>query len=101
MARIKANMLPISGALLGGVVGGVIGGPVGLVAGLKAGTITAVAGGTAGAVGGGIIGYIRGKTLKQSTEELTSTTSLVEDKKNIWNFSSFWNNLWITSIHNK
>ena len=71
MAKIKSVMLPVGGAILGGVVGGVMGGPVGLLAGAKVGTLVAVAGGTAGAVGGGLIGYKRGQSIKEKVEELT------------------------------
>jgi hypothetical protein len=71
MAKMKSIMLPVGGALLGGIVGGVMGGPVGLLAGVNAGTLVAVAGGTAGAVGGGLIGYKRGQNIKEHVDELT------------------------------
>ena len=50
-------MLPIGGALLGGVVGG----PVGLVAGLKVGA--------AAAIGGSAIGFFSGRALKKRNEQ--------------------------------
>ena len=42
--KIKAAILPVGGALVGGVIGGVVGGPVGAFAGLKIGAVAAVAG---------------------------------------------------------
>ncbi|GAB1610824.1 syntaxin-17-like isoform X1 [Argonauta hians] len=60
--KIKAAMIPVAGALVGGIVGG----PLGFVAGAKLG-------GVAAAVGGGLLGFVGGKFLKrrqQSVAEL-------------------------------
>lgn len=55
--RLKAYVLPVGGAIVGGVLGGAVAGPVGVFAGLKIGAITAATAGTAGALGGAFIGY--------------------------------------------
>nr|XP_054750090.1 syntaxin-17-like [Lytechinus pictus]XP_054750095.1 syntaxin-17-like [Lytechinus pictus] len=76
----KAAMLPIGGALLGGIVGG----PVGIVAGMKVGA--------AAALGGGAIGFLSGRAIKKRQEKkiqmemsvLTNGTlegSVVESRK--------------------
>ena len=51
-------MIPVAGA----VVGGLIGGPIGLIAGFKMA-------GVAAAVGGGVLGYQGGKVLKRKRDE--------------------------------
>ena len=43
-AKLKAVMLPVTGALLGGIVGG----PVGLMVGMKVGAAAALVGGASG-----------------------------------------------------
>jgi syntaxin 17 len=57
VSNLKLLMMPVAGA----VIGGVIGGPVGLVAGIKVGKIAAVS--------GGLIGLTGGTMLKKKTEE--------------------------------
>lgn len=65
--RLKAYVLPVGGAIVGGVLGGVVGGPVGAVAGLKVGALTAATAGTAGVLGGAFIGYrVRKATANQT-----------------------------------
>ena len=78
---MQANMLPVGGAIVGGVIGTVIGGPLGLIAGTKVGAITAVAGGTAGVVGGGYIGYQRGKSLENAAQQMMDTRHRVSDRQ--------------------
>lgn len=53
----KSAMLPIGGALIGGIVGG----PVGIIAGLKVGA--------AAALGGGAIGFFSGRALKKRQDK--------------------------------
>ncbi len=55
--KLKAYVLPVGGAIVGGVLGSVVGGPVGAFAGLKIGALTAATASTAGALGGAFIGY--------------------------------------------
>lgn len=59
-SKLKAAMLPLTGALIGCVAAG----PVGLLAGFKLG-------GLAAALGGGVIGYQGGRYLKQRREQIT------------------------------
>lgn len=77
--RLQAKMLPLGGAILGGVVGTVIGGPIGFFAGSKIGAITTIAGGAAGVAGGTYLGFLRGKSLEEKSEELVNTAN--ENKK--------------------
>lgn len=51
-------MLPVAGA----VVGGLLGGPIGLIAGFKMA-------GVAAAIGGGVVGYQGGKMIKRRRDE--------------------------------
>ncbi|XP_030830595.1 syntaxin-17 [Strongylocentrotus purpuratus] len=53
----KAAMLPIGGAILGGICGG----PVGFVAGMKVGA--------AAAIGGGAIGFLSGRAIKKRQDK--------------------------------
>ena len=55
--KLKAYVLPVGGAIVGGVLGGFLGGPIGAIAGLKVGAITAATAGTAGVLGGALLGY--------------------------------------------
>lgn len=55
--RLKAYVLPVGGAIVGGVLGSVVGGPLGAIAGLKIGALAAATAGTAGVLGGAFIGY--------------------------------------------
>lgn len=57
-AKLKTAMIPLAGALVGGIVGG----PLGFVAGAKLG-------GVAAAVGGGVIGFVGGKVLKRRQQQ--------------------------------
>ncbi|XP_072181087.1 syntaxin-17-like [Diadema setosum] len=79
-SRLKTAMLPLGGALLGGIVGG----PVGLVAGVKVGA--------AAALGGGAIGFLSGRAIKKRKDQKiqmemsvltngSTTDSLVESRK--------------------
>ena len=43
--RFRSYLLPVGGAIVGGVMGGVVGGPFGALAGLKVGALTAAAAG--------------------------------------------------------
>ena len=45
-SRFRSYLLPVGGAIVGGVMGGVVGGPFGALAGLKVGALTAAAAGT-------------------------------------------------------
>eukprot|EP00795_Rhopilema_esculentum_P013249 gene13249-4079_t len=58
-SKLKAAMVPLAGA----VVGGLIGGPIGLIAGFK------VAGVAVATVGGGVVGFQGGKMLKNKRNE--------------------------------
>ena len=72
--RLKAYVLPVGGAIVGGVLGGVVGGPVGAVAGLKVGALTAATAGTAGVLGGAFIGYrVRRATVEAEKKEEDTT----------------------------
>lgn len=73
--RLKAYVLPVGGAIVGGVLGGVVGGPVGAFAGLKVGALTATAVGTAGVVGGALIGLRVRKAQEDKTDRKESTES--------------------------
>ena len=75
MQKLKSYVLPVGGAIAGGVLGGVVGGPVGAVAGLKIGAVTAVTVGTAGAVGGALIGY------RANAKVVNSEKTEAEEKK--------------------
>ena len=66
--RLKGYVLPVGGAVVGGVLGGVVAGPIGAIAGLKAGAITAATAGTAGILGGAFIGYKVRKANDQAAE---------------------------------
>ncbi|KAL1259556.1 hypothetical protein QQF64_010133 [Cirrhinus molitorella] len=57
-ARLKLAVLPVAGA----VVGGVLGGPLGLLAGFKVA-------GVAAAVGGGLLGFAGGNLIQQKRKE--------------------------------
>lgn len=57
-SKLKAAMIPVAGA----VVGGLIGGPIGLIAGFKMA-------GVAAAVGGGLLGYQGGKMVKRQRDQ--------------------------------
>lgn len=57
-AKLKTAMIPLAGALVGGIVGG----PLGFVAGAKLG-------GVAAAVGGGVIGFVGGKVFKRHRQQ--------------------------------
>lgn len=73
--RLKAYVLPVGGAIVGGVLGGIVGGPVGAIAGLKVGALTAATAGTAGIVGGAFLGYrvnisqLKAESADESTRE--------------------------------
>ena len=56
--KLKAAMIPVAGACIGGLIGG----PIGLIAGFKMA-------GVAAAVGGGFIGYQGGKVIKRKRDE--------------------------------
>lgn len=73
--RLKAYVLPVGGAIVGGVLGGVVGGPVGAVAGLKVGALAAATAGTAGVLGGAFIGYrVRKANTEAVNKEITPAT---------------------------
>ncbi|XP_043945314.1 syntaxin-17 isoform X1 [Protopterus annectens] len=57
-SKYKLAVLPVAGALIGGVVGG----PIGLLAGFKVA-------GVAAAVGGGVLGYTGGKLIQKKKRE--------------------------------
>lgn len=57
-AKYKLAMLPVAGALIGGVIGG----PIGLLAGFKVA-------GAAAAVGGGILGFTGGRMLLKKQQQ--------------------------------
>lgn len=74
--RLKAYVLPVGGAIAGGLLGGVVAGPVGAFAGLKIGALTAATAGTAGILGGAFIGYrVRKATNNQNTADNTGEGS--------------------------
>jgi len=56
--KLKAAMIPVAGACIGGLLGG----PIGLIAGFKMA-------GVAAAVGGGFIGYQGGKMIRRKRDE--------------------------------
>ncbi|CAI9739633.1 syntaxin-17-like isoform X1 [Octopus vulgaris] len=58
-AKIKTAMIPLAGAIVGGIVGG----PIGFVACAKLG-------GVAAAMGGGLIGFVGGKILKRRRQSV-------------------------------
>ena len=73
--RLKAYVLPVGGAIVGGVLGGAVAGPIGAVAGLKAGALTAATAGTAGVLGGAFIGYrVRQSTTKREGQGQSETS---------------------------
>lgn len=59
-AKYKLAMLPVAGAVLGGVVGG----PIGLLAGFKVAGIAA-------ALGGGVLGFTGGKLIQRRKQKMT------------------------------
>ncbi|XP_029445771.1 syntaxin-17 isoform X1 [Rhinatrema bivittatum] len=58
-AKYKLAVLPVAGALIGGVVGG----PIGLLAGFKVAGIAA-------ALGGGVLGFTGGKLIQKKKEKM-------------------------------
>ncbi|MEE6509861.1 hypothetical protein FKM82_028298 [Ascaphus truei] len=58
-AKYKLAVLPVAGALIGGVVGG----PIGLLAGFKVAGIAA-------ALGGGVLGFTGGKLIQRKKEKM-------------------------------
>ena len=85
--RLKAYVLPVGGAIVGGVLGGAVAGPIGAVAGLKAGALTAATAGTAGVLGGAFIGYrVRQSTKKgegQGQSETSPTAGSAEEETSL------------------
>ncbi|XP_069769672.1 syntaxin-17 isoform X2 [Narcine bancroftii] len=73
-AKYKLAMLPVAGALIGGVIGG----PIGLLAGFKVA-------GAAAAIGGGILGFTGGRMLlkkhQQKIDEELSLSSSCPEKE--------------------
>ncbi|XP_022111877.1 syntaxin-17-like [Acanthaster planci] len=59
-STIKAAVLPVGGAIIGGCLGG----PVGLYAGLKVGTVAAI--------GGSALGFVSGRLLKKRRDKQAS-----------------------------
>lgn len=53
-AFLRAAMLPVAGALVGGVVGLVVGGPIGLVVGSKVACVAITTGGVVAGAGAGV-----------------------------------------------
>ncbi|XP_067304689.1 syntaxin-17 [Pseudorasbora parva] len=75
-ARLKLAVLPVAGA----VVGGVLGGPLGLLAGFKvAGVATAVGGGLLGFAGGNIIQRKRKERIDLQLQQLKSNNNSKND----------------------
>ncbi|KAM4687899.1 syntaxin-17 isoform 3-T4 [Discoglossus pictus] len=74
--KYKLSVLPVAGALIGGVVGG----PIGLLAGFKVAGIAA-------ALGGGLLGFTGGKLIQRKKEknidkaQSSNATNLEEDNK--------------------
>jgi syntaxin 17 len=69
-------MLPVIGALIGGIAGG----PIGLVFGLKIGAAAALGGGIAGFAGGGFLKRKGDKNVDTELQNLSSNkeTSIVK-----------------------
>lgn len=75
-ARLKLAVLPVAGA----VVGGVLGGPLGLLAGFKvAGVAAAVGGGLLGFAGGNIIQRKRKEKIDLQLQQLKSNNNSKND----------------------
>ncbi|XP_077069930.1 syntaxin-17 [Siphateles boraxobius] len=75
-ARLKLAVLPVAGA----VVGGVLGGPLGLLAGFKvAGVAAAVGGGLLGFAGGNIIQRKRNEKIDLQLQQLKSNNNSKND----------------------
>ncbi|XP_053570452.1 syntaxin-17 isoform X2 [Bombina bombina] len=76
--QYKLSVLPVAGALIGGVVGG----PIGLLAGFKVAGIAA-------ALGGGVLGFTGGKLIQRKketiikTEQSSSTESQDQELKKV------------------
>ncbi|XP_006009686.1 syntaxin-17 [Latimeria chalumnae] len=69
-AKYKLAVLPVAGALIGGVVGG----PIGLLAGFKvAGVAAAVSGGVLGFTGGKLIQRKREQTVEENMKKLSTS----------------------------
>ena len=69
-AFLKAAMLPVAGALVGGVVGLAVGGPIGLIAGSKLAFVAITTGSVVAGAGAGV-----------AAKEIKKHNTVLQDKK--------------------